>query len=80
MKKYLRIDRLKIFIFSGYLNINIKRLTRNNIFANAMYLKEEKLRGNRGENELKICIRALKCDTRGDRNFISLTNDFVVVV
>ena len=29
---------------------------------------------------LKICIRALKCDTRGERNFISLTNDFVIVV
>ena len=30
----------------------MQRLTRNNIFANAMYLKEEKFRGNRGENEL----------------------------
>ena len=46
----------------------MQRLTRNNIFANTMYLKEEKFRGSRDENELT------------DRNFISLTNDFVIVV
>ena len=61
----------------------MQRLTRNNIFANTMYLKEEKFSENRGENELTnlhTVSRALKCDTRRDRNFISLTNDFVIVV
>ena len=41
-----------------------------------MYLKEEKLRGNRGENELTNLHTCM----RGNRNFISLTNDFVIVV
>ena len=54
----------------------MQRLTRNTIFANTMYLKEEKFRENRGENELTN----LHTFMRGDRNFISLTNDFVIVV
>ena len=57
----------------------MQRLTRNNIFVNTLYLKEEKFLGNRGENELSS-LHALKCDARGHRNFISLTNDFVIVV
>ena len=57
----------------------MQRFTRNNI-ANTMYLKEEKFRGNSGENELTNLHTCVECDTRGERNFISLTNDFVIVV
>ena len=42
----------KIFIFSGYLNIKDATLDEKIFFANTMHLKEEKFRGNRGENEL----------------------------
>ena len=57
----------------------MQRLTRN-IFANTMYLKEEKFRRNRGENELTNLHTCVEMCSRGDRNFISLTNDFVIVV
>ena len=47
-----------------------------------VYLKDKKVRGNRDavKMSLQICIRALKCDTLGDRNFFCLANDFVIVV
>ena len=45
----------------------MQRLTRNNIFANKKEFKEEKFRGNSGENELTnlhTCV-----DTRGRQEF-----------
>ena len=56
----------------------MQRFTRNNI-ATTMYLKEEKFRGNSGENELTNLHTCVECDRRGER-IISLTNDFVIVV